>query len=198
MLGSTGKMVSSMPGVKRNGEKMKDICEYADQSDADKLEIAEYAIGGYRFGVQKHRIVDFDTWHPNYLKPVRCEDEAVLGTMLYRGEPIFTIDLRYLFFPDRESAIATAPYYTVVEYEETLFTILHDGFLGIWEVPSQRFKHFKSLYVLGVKWLSGVMVFDEYLVIMLSLEALSHMFITVEDRPHQELLLHPMSDLLLD
>jgi chemotaxis signal transduction protein len=177
---------------------MKDSCEKADHSDTDDLEIAEYSIGGYRFGVQKHRIVDFDTWYPNYLKPVRCEDEAVLGTMLYRGEPIFTIDLRLLFFPDHEPTIAAAPFYTVVKYEETLFTILHDGFLGICEAPLQRIKLFKSLYVLGVKWLSGVIIFDDYLVIVLSLEALSNMFITVEDRPHPEILLHPISDLLLE
>ena len=168
---------------------MKAICESADHQDATDLEIIEYSIGGYRFGVQRHCVVDSDNWHPNYLRPVCCEDQAVLGTMLYRGEPTFTVDLRQLFFPDQELPTSAAPFYTVVKYEETLFTILHDGLLGTFEAPLKHFKLFKSLYVLGVKWLSGIIIFDDYLVIMLNLEALFNMFIKVEDKPHQEILL---------
>jgi chemotaxis signal transduction protein len=175
---------------------MKDICEYGDHQDAGDLEIVEYSISGCRFGVHKHHVVDSDTWHPNYLRPVSCEDQAVLGTMLYRGEPIFTIDLRQLFALDQETETSAAPFYMVVKYEETLFTILHDGFLGTCQAPPKRFRFFKSLYVLGVKWLSGVVLFDEYLVIMLNLEALSNMLIAVEAKLHQETSSHLTPDLL--
>jgi len=166
---------------------MKEICMPTDPQDATDLEILEYSLGGYRFGVQRHCVIDSDNWYANYLRPIRCEDQAVLGTMLYRGEPIFAVDLRQLFFSDQELITSAAPFYTVVKYEETLFTILHDGFLGTFEAPLKSFKFFKSLYVLGVKWLNGVIIFDEYLVIMLNLAALSNMFAKIENKRQQEI-----------
>jgi chemotaxis signal transduction protein len=177
---------------------MKEICMSTDPQDATDLEIMEYSLGGYRFGVQRHCVVDSDNWYANYLRPLHCEDQVVLGTMLYRGEPIFTVDLRQLFFFDQELITSAAPFYTVIKYEETLFTILHDGFLGTTEAPLKRFKFFKSLYVLGIKWLSGVILFDEYLVIMLNLEALSNMFTKVENQRQQEISSPFTSALLLE
>lgn len=152
---------------------MKDICAHGDHQDVGELEIVEYLIGGYRFGAPRHHVIDSDSWHPNYLNPILSEDKAIMGTMLYRGEPILVIDLRHLFSMDQESDISTALFYTVVKYNDILFTILHDGFLGISQAPPKHFRLFKSLYVLGVRWLSGIIIFDEYLVIMLNLEALS-------------------------
>ena len=177
---------------------MKEICVSTDPQDATDLEIMEYSLGGYRFGVQRHCVVDSDNWYANYLKPIRCEDQAVLGTMLYRGEPIFAVDLRQLFFFDQELITSAAPCYTMVKYEETLFTILHDGCLGTFEAPLKHFKFFKSLYVLGVKWFSGVIIFDEYLVIILNLKALSNMFARVENKRQQEMSPQFTSELLLE
>ncbi len=169
---------------------MSDIYEHGDHKPDDDLEIVECFIGNYRFGVQRDHVVDSGTWHPNYLGPTDCEDKAVLGTMMYGGEPIFTIDLQRLFSLESSSKPSTAPLYMVVKHDGILFAILLDGFLGLCQVPLKCLRSFTSLYVLGVRWLSGLAIFDDYLVLMVDLEALSSMLSTLGDKSHAETVSH--------
>lgn len=164
---------------------MNDMDEHGDHQEADELEIVEFCIDIYRFGVRKHHIVDADVWHPNYLRPVHCENRGVVGTMLYRGEPIYVIDWRQLLFVDQENEPVEPSSYTVIKYEETLLTILHDGLLGLCHAPLQQFRSCQSIYVLGIKSLKGIYILDDHLLFELSLKALSQM-LRLEGDPFQQ------------
>ena len=164
---------------------MNDMGEHGDHQEADELEIVELCIDIYRFGVRKPHIVDADVWHPNYLRPAPCENGGVVGTMLYRGEPIYVIDLRQLLFVDQENEPATPSSYTVIKYEQTLLTILHDGLLGLCHAPLQDYRSCQSLYVLGIKSLKGMYILDDHILFELNLAALSEM-LRLEGDPFQQ------------
>ena len=165
---------------------MNDTGDHGDHQEANELEMVEFCIDSYRFGVRKDHVVDADGWHPNYLRPARCTNKGVLGTMLYRGESIYVIDLRQMLFVDQENEPAEASFYTVIKYEGMLLTILHDGLLGLCHAPSQHYRSCQSLYVLGRKCLKGIYVLDDHLLFKLSLMALSEMLRLEGDAFQQE------------
>ena len=175
---------------------MNDMAEHGDHQEADELEIVEVCIDIYRFGIRKDHIVDADVWHPNYLRPAQCENEAVVGTMLYRGEPIYVIDLRQLLFVEQENEPPEPSSYTVIKYEETLLTLLHDGLLGLCHAPLQDYRSNQSIYVLGTKSLKGMYILDDHLLFELSLTALSQMLRLEGDPSQQEASSYFAADLL--
>ena len=175
---------------------MNDMGEHGDHQDANELEIVEFCINSYRFGVRKHHVVDADVWHANYLRPARCENRSVLGTMLYRGEPIYVIDLRQLLFADHESELAEPSSYTVIKYEETLLTILHDGLLGLCRAPFKHYRSCQSFYVSGIKSLKGIYILEDHLLFKLSVTALSEMLRIEGDVFQQEAASYFAADLL--
>ena len=63
--------------------------------------------------------------------------------------------------------------FLVAEDHDVGLILLIDGLIDIRCVPSTAFKSFISIYVSDVRWLSGAMIFDEAVIPMLDVEALT-------------------------
>lgn len=138
-------------------------------------EVLECGIGGCRFGVFVSDVIETDDWTPDYLTRVPSSSPAVLGTVFFNGYVTPVVAVRKLFrleedFPKEESLQSM-----VVSHEGHLFVLLLDGFLSIEPVSKAAFQSFRSLYVPGVRWLSGVFILKDRVVPMLDLKSLFKM-----------------------
>ena len=135
----------------------------------------ECAIGGYRVGVFVSNIIGTDKWEPDYLTRLPSRAPAVLGTVLYNGDAIPVVALEKLFHLEQDSPGAEPLISMVVSHDRGLLVLLLDGLLSIEPVSRAAFQSFSSLYVSGVRWLSGMFILEDRAVPMLDLKSLFEM-----------------------
>lgn len=140
--------------------------------DSPTTEFLECCIGGYRFGIPTSQVLYTDSWCITYLDPIPKVVNGVLGHTLFDGRSIPVIDLRQLFCLDAELGHPDAQMFLVTEHQDDWFALLIDGLMSIQCMPLNTFKSFTSLYVSGVRWLSGACVLGDGVVTILDLEAL--------------------------
>ncbi len=133
--------------------------------------VLECGSGGCRFGVWVSDVADTDVWVPDFLAPSPRYSESILGTLFYDGTSIPVVNLRQLFCPE-EPLPNTDLMSIVVSYQSHLFVLLVDGFISLAPVSKESFRSFISLYVCGVKWLSGAFILEDRAIPMLDLPAL--------------------------
>lgn len=146
------------------------------QADAPAtITLLECGIGGCRFGVTTSHVVETGEWSPDFLTPLPGAPAGVVGTIFFDGHAIVVLDLRQLFRLDDNGSEADAPMVMVVQYGSTPFAILVDGLIGIHDVPRAAIRSFTSLYVWGVKWLSGSAILADRAISILDLQMLDQL-----------------------
>jgi chemotaxis signal transduction protein len=98
----------------------------------------------------------------------------VIGTAFFNGYAIPVVAVRKLFRLEEDLSKAE-PQSMVVSHEGSLFVLLLEGFLSIEPVFKAAFQSFSSLYVPGVRWLSGVFILEDRAIPMLDLKSLFKM-----------------------
>ena len=146
------------------------------QADATAtITLLECGIGGCRFGVTTSHVIETGEWTPGFLTPLPGAPAGIVGTIFFDGHAIVVLDLRQLFWPDDKWSESDAPMVMVIQYGPTPFAILVDGLIGIHDVPRDAIRSFTSLYVWGVKWLSGGAILADRAISILDLEMLDQL-----------------------
>ena len=146
------------------------------QADATAtVTLLECGIGGCRFGVTTSHVIETGEWTPDFLTPLPGAPTGVAGTIFFDGHAIVVLDLRQLFWLDDKWSASDASMVMVVQYGPTPFAILVDGLIGIHDVPRDAIRSFTSLYVWGVKWLSGSAILADRVISILDLKMLDQL-----------------------
>jgi chemotaxis signal transduction protein len=120
-------------------------------------------------------VIETDVWTPEFLTPLPGAPVGIAGTIFFDGHAITVLDLRHLFRSDQDPSESEMPMVMVVHYGSTPFAILVDGLIGLHEVPREAIRSFTSLYVEGIKWLSGVAILADRAISILDLQALDQL-----------------------
>jgi len=140
------------------------------EAGTNEVEVFEFSLGGHQYGVNVAKVNQIIQRKQVTITRADCPPHGVLGSIIFRGNPTMTIDLRAILGIYEEEPDPSRALMLVTQFNDQVVTFAIDGAERIHRVSWERFEPISTNFAQENPYVNGIIRLEDRLVLILDLE----------------------------